>query len=79
MEMELPVRMQTRVDRHVPRDGGGFTAHLGSETIECDSAVVATGTFGRLPRVLEVASSLSPRIRQFHSAEARHRPTGSLK
>lgn len=69
VEMELPVRMQTRVDRLIPRDGGGFTAHLGAETIECDNAVVATGTFGRLPRVPEVAASLSPRIRQLHSAE----------
>ena len=60
VDMELPVRMQTRVDRLVPRDGGGFTAHLGAETIECDNAFVATGTFGRLPRVPEVATSLPP-------------------
>ena len=69
VEMELPVRMQTRVDRVVPRDGGGFTAHLGSDRVECDNLVLATGTFGRTPRVPDVASSLSPRIRQLHSTE----------
>jgi putative flavoprotein involved in K+ transport len=69
VEMALPVRMQTRVDRLVPRDGGGLTAHLGAETVECDNLVVATGTFGRTPRTPEVAASLDPRIRQFHSTQ----------
>ena len=69
VEMELPVRMQTRVDRLVPRDGGGFTAHLGAERVECDNVVVATGTFGRTPRVPDVATALAPQIRQFHSTE----------
>ena len=72
VEMELPVRMHTRVDRLVPRDGGGFTAHLASETIECDNVVVATGTFGRAPRVPDVAASLAPHIRQLHSTEYRN-------
>jgi putative flavoprotein involved in K+ transport len=31
--------------------------------------VLATGTFGRTPRVPEVASRLDPRIRQLHSSE----------
>jgi putative flavoprotein involved in K+ transport len=69
VEMNLPVRTQTRVDRLVPRDGGGFTAYLGSEMVECDNVVVATGTFGRTPRVPDVAASLDPRIRQLHSTE----------
>ena len=68
VEMELPVRLQTCVDRVVPHDGG-FTAHLGPETVECDNVVIATGTFGRTPRVPDVAASLSPGIRQLHSAE----------
>jgi putative flavoprotein involved in K+ transport len=67
VEQDLPVRMQTRVDRLVPRDGGGFTAHLGSEVVECDNVVVATGTFGRTPLVPDVASSVDPEIRQLHS------------
>ena len=69
VEMGLPVRMQTRVDRLVPRHGGGFTAHLGVERVECDNVVVATGTFGRTPNVPGVAASLAPQIRQFHSTE----------
>jgi putative flavoprotein involved in K+ transport len=69
VEMQLPVRMHTRVDRVVPRDSGGFTVHLGSEMIECDNVVVATGTFGRNPRVPDLAASLAPRIRQLHSAQ----------
>ncbi len=68
VEMELPVRMQTRVDRVVPHDGA-FTAHLGSDRVECDNLVVATGTFGRVARVPDVAVSLSPLIRQLHSTE----------
>ena len=69
VQMGLPVRMQTRVDRLVPREGGGFTAHLGAELVECDNAVVATGTFGRTPRTPDVAASLTPGIRQLHSAQ----------
>ncbi len=70
VETELPVRMQTRVDRLAPREGGGFTAHLGVDTIECDNVVVATGTHGgRIPWVPEIAASLAPQIRQFHSTE----------
>jgi putative flavoprotein involved in K+ transport len=72
VEMELPVRLRTRVERLVPRDGGGFVAHLGPDTVECANVVVATGTFGRTPRVPDVAASLAPRIRQLHSAEYRN-------
>lgn len=72
VEMDLPVRMRTRVDRLVPRDGGGFTAYLGSETVECDNVVVATGSFGRAPRVPDVAARLDPGIRQLHSTEYRN-------
>ena len=67
VEMDLPVRMQTRVDRVVPRVGGGFTAHVGTARIECDNLVAATGTFGGGPRVPDIASSLDPGIQQLHS------------
>ena len=69
--MELPVRLQTYVDRVVPHEGG-FTAHLGSDRVECDNLVIATGTFGRTPRLPSVAASLSPGIRQLHSSEYRN-------
>ncbi len=68
LEMELPVRMQTTVERLVPQENGGFTAHLGGGTLECDNVVLATGTFGRDPRVPDVAAGLDPRIRQLHSS-----------
>jgi putative flavoprotein involved in K+ transport len=69
VEHELPVRLRTNVDRLVAREGGGFTAHLGADVLECDNVVLATGTFGRTPRVPEVASRLDPRILQLHSSD----------
>ena len=67
VEMDLPVRMQTRVDRLVPGPGDGFTAHVGADRIECDTVVVAAGTFGGGPWVPEIAASLDPGIQQLHS------------
>jgi putative flavoprotein involved in K+ transport len=69
LEMDLPVRLQTRVDRLEARPGGGFTAHLGAEAIMSDNVVVATGTRGRTPHVPELAGGLAPSIRQLHSTE----------
>ncbi|WP_344127681.1 NAD(P)/FAD-dependent oxidoreductase [Saccharopolyspora halophila] len=74
VEHDLPVRMRTRVDRLTAREGGGFTATLGSEKITCENVVVATGTFGRAPQVPAFAGEVDPRIRQIHSGEYR-RPT----
>jgi putative flavoprotein involved in K+ transport len=68
---DLPVRMSTAVDKLTPRPGGGFTAQLGDDTITCDNVVVATGSFGRTPRVPDFAAELDPRIRQLHSSEYR--------
>jgi putative flavoprotein involved in K+ transport len=47
LEMDLPVRLQTRVDRLQVRSGGGFTAHLGAEAITSDNVVVATDGSGQ--------------------------------
>ncbi|MCK6211353.1 NAD(P)/FAD-dependent oxidoreductase [Georgenia sp. EYE_87] len=65
----LPVRLGTKVESQEARDGGGFVAHVGGDVLECDNVVVATGTFGRLPHVPEVAERLAPAIRQLHSSE----------
>jgi glycine/D-amino acid oxidase-like deaminating enzyme len=46
LRFDLPIRMQTRVDR-VARRAGGFVATLGEETIECANVVVATGACRR--------------------------------
>ncbi|WP_103381815.1 flavin-containing monooxygenase [Pseudonocardia dioxanivorans] len=71
LHADLPVRTKTRVDRLEARDGGGFVAHLGAETITCDNVVVATGTFGRTPDVPAFAQELDPAIRQLHSSRYR--------
>ena len=71
LEMDLPVRLRTRVDRLESQPGGGFTAHLGAEAITSDNVVVATGTRGRTPHVPEFAGALAQSIRQLHSTEYR--------
>jgi putative flavoprotein involved in K+ transport len=68
LHFDLPIRMQTRVDRLESR-GEGFVAVLGDEAIECDNVVVATGTFGRTPSVPDFAPDLDGAITQLHSAE----------
>jgi putative flavoprotein involved in K+ transport len=68
VELDLPVRLQTRVEKIEPREGGGFTAHLDTGTLDCENVVVATGSHGgRTPNTPEPASSLDPGIRQLHS------------
>jgi len=68
---ELPVRLSTRIDALESRPGGGYVATLGGDTITCDNVVVATGPFGRLPKVPAFAGELDPTIRQLHSSEYR--------
>jgi putative flavoprotein involved in K+ transport len=68
---DLPVRMSTSVQRLSVRPDGGYAADLGEDTITCDNVVVATGSFGRTPKVPAFASELDPRIRQLHSSEYR--------
>lgn len=75
LEMDLPVRTHTRVDRLVGHGTRGFTARLGTEKIECANVVVATGTFGRVPRLPELAAKMNPAIRQLHSSEYKN-PAG---
>jgi putative flavoprotein involved in K+ transport len=73
---DLPVRLQTRVERlAVADDGDGFIATLAGQTITCENVVIATGTFGRTPQIPHFARELDSRIRQLHSSEYRH-PAG---
>ncbi|HEX5086707.1 MAG TPA: NAD(P)-binding domain-containing protein [Nocardioides sp.] len=71
LHFDLPIRMSTRVHRLAPRSGGGYVADLGTDRITCDNVVVATGSFGRTPRIPEAARELDPSIRQLHSSEYR--------
>lgn len=72
---DLAVRTSTRVDRIAARDPrlGGFRAEIGEDLVTCDNVVVATGTFGRTPRLPEFAGDLDPSIHQVHSVDY-HRP-----
>jgi putative flavoprotein involved in K+ transport len=73
LHLDLPVRTNTRVERLEALRDGGYLAYLGDEAISCDNVVVATGSFGKTPRVPEFASELGPEILQMHSSEY-HRP-----
>ncbi len=70
-EQDLPVRAGTRVER-LRSAGPGFAIDLDDgTTLSADNVVVATGSFGRTPRVPDVAAELDPGIRQLHSSEYR--------
>ena len=66
---DLPVRMQTRVQRLSQSPDGGYIVDLGGDQIACDNVVLAVGSFGRTPVVPPFADDLDPRIRQLHSAD----------
>jgi putative flavoprotein involved in K+ transport len=67
---QLPVRLNTRV-RRLDATGPGYSVTTDSGTISCDNVVVATGTFGRTPKVPDFAGELDPTILQLHSSEYR--------
>ena len=67
---ELPVRLETRVQT-VERQGEQYVVTTDSGRYRCDNVVVATGTFGRTPRVPSVAGQLDPSLLQLHSSEDR--------
>ncbi len=67
---DLPVRLNTRVDR-LAAHGDGYAATCGEDTILADNVVVATGTFGRTPFIPDFADELDPMIMQLHSSEYR--------
>ncbi|WP_420749733.1 flavin-containing monooxygenase [Rhodococcus sp. O3] len=67
---ELPVRMRTRVERLSASDDG-YVLDCGDRRITAENVVVATGTFGRTPKLPDFAVDLDPSIRQLHSSEYR--------
>ena len=67
---ELPVHLGTRVLRLGPA-GDGFVVETSGGTLTCDNVVVATGSFGRTPRIPDFAGELSEQISQLHSSEYR--------
>ena len=75
---ELPIRLGVRVDRlSAAPDGNGYVVATGTGPLHCDNVVVATGTFGRTPKIPEAAKDLDPTILQLHSSE--YRRPGQLR
>jgi putative flavoprotein involved in K+ transport len=64
---DLPVRLGTGV-RSLGRSGERYVVHAGASVLEAENVVIATGPFQR-PRLPDVATRLSPDIRQLHSSE----------
>ena len=64
---ELPVAVNSRVNRLASREGGGYTLSVGGTTYEADQVVVATGPF-QVPFVPSVAEGLAPDVVQLHSS-----------
>ena len=67
---ELPVRMQTRVDR-LSREGHQYVVSAGTRQFRAPHVVVAMSSF-QVPRIPAFARDLDPRIVQIHSLEYQH-------
>ena len=66
----LPIQVGTRV-RSLDATSSGYLVTTDGGGIECDNVIVATGTFGRTPRVPEYAGQLDTSMLQLHSSEYR--------
>jgi putative flavoprotein involved in K+ transport len=67
---ELPLALDTRVIT-LERDGAQYLVTTSRGRYRCDNVVVATGTFGRTPKIPAIADQLDPAILQMHSSEYR--------
>lgn len=77
---DLPVRLGVRVSRVSARGAdpdAGFVVDTSTGRMSCDNVVVATGTFGRTPKVPDFAKDLDASILQLHSSE--YRRPGQLR
>ncbi|MBK1786135.1 flavin-containing monooxygenase [Prauserella cavernicola] len=63
----LPVRLGVTV-RELSRVDGEYVVRTDGATYSCDNVVVASGTFGRTPRVPALAAELDSAILQLHSS-----------
>lgn len=68
---QLPVRLGTGVVGVTPGADGGYLVATDHGDLRCANVVIATGTYGRWPRVPEVAADLDPSIVQLHSSQYR--------
>ncbi|HLR83686.1 MAG TPA: NAD(P)-binding domain-containing protein [Nocardioidaceae bacterium] len=67
----LPVRTGTRVSR-LAKSGDGYVVECNRTLFEARNVIVATGTFGRVPRVPASSARIDPRVVQLHSSEYRN-------
>jgi putative flavoprotein involved in K+ transport len=63
---ELPVELNSRVQRVRAGDGGGFRVELADRSYDADQLVIATGPF-QVPFTPAMAAELSSDVRQLHS------------
>lgn len=73
---ELPVRPNVRV-RHLGRTGVGFRAETTRGVVEARNVVIATGPFGDVPAIPDLAIGLDESILQLHSSQ--YRRPGQLR
>ena len=66
---DLPVRGGVRVANVRAHEDRYLVTCTDGTSYTCDNVVVATGTFGRTPRVPTFAGDLDPSIRQLHSSD----------
>ncbi|MDN5856873.1 MAG: NAD(P)/FAD-dependent oxidoreductase [Actinomycetia bacterium] len=69
-KFNLPVRTGMRVSR-VAKAGDGYIVDCDRVSFEARNVIVATGTFGRAPRIPAASAQLDPTIVQLHSSEYR--------
>jgi putative flavoprotein involved in K+ transport len=75
-----PVALATAVQRVTPVDNRGFRVTTNRGELTARQVVVATGSY-HTPRVPEVSTHISKRVRQLHSHEYRHEaalPAGAV-
>lgn len=69
-DFDLPVRTDSPV-RHLTRTPEGFRAETPHGAYRSRTVVLATGPFGQLPRIPDLAGDLDPEILQLHSSQYR--------
>ena len=67
----LPVRTGIRVTRVSPGEQGRFLVETDVGAYSSSAVVVATGTYGRTPRIPPAAAGIDPSIEQLHSSQYR--------
>jgi putative flavoprotein involved in K+ transport len=73
---ELPIALETKV-LTLEWDSARYVVTTDRGRYLCDNVVVATGTFGRTPKIPAISDQLDPAVLQMHSSE--YRRPGQLR